>query len=66
MVTKTSAERDGTGRSASVACPNCGERVGVRVPEGEPDLVVRRYVAAWGDHETVTCPAGHRFWVYFC
>ena len=58
---------DGSEREeATVACPNCGEEASVRVPEGAVDLAVRSSVAAWGDHETVTCSAGHRFWVYFC
>ena len=49
-----------------MACPKCGEATNVRAPDDGAELVVRPYVAAWGDHETVTCSAGHRFWVYFC
>ena len=53
-------------REATVECPASGERASVRVLDGETDPVVRPYAAAWGDHETATCTAGHRFWVYFC
>ncbi len=56
------------GAEAAVACPNYGETASVRVSDGadDADLVVRPYVAAWGNYETVTCSAGHRFWVYVC
>ena len=66
MAIETRGEPDEPGRRAAIECPTCGEGVEIDIPDGDPELVVRPYVAAWGEHETVTCTAGHRFWVYFC
>lgn len=49
-----------------VACPRCERPVEVSVPDQEVEPVVRPYVAAFGDHSVVNCPAGHTFWVYYC
>ncbi|MFP8952745.1 hypothetical protein ACLI4Z_07210 [Natrialbaceae archaeon A-arb3/5] len=49
-----------------VECPRCDERTSVSVPDEGVELKIRRSVAAFGEHETVTCSNGHRYWVYFC
>lgn len=49
-----------------VACPHCERPVEVSVPDRDVEPVVRPYVAAFGDHSVVHCPAGHKFWVYYC
>ena len=51
---------------AEVACPHCEQPVEVPVPDREVEPTVSPYVAAFGEHTTVRCPAGHRFWVYYC
>ncbi|MFC6733140.1 hypothetical protein [Haladaptatus sp. DYSN1] len=51
---------------AEVSCPHCEQPVNVPVPNRDVELNVRPYVAAFGDHRVVNCPADHRFWVYFC
>ncbi|WP_449405227.1 hypothetical protein [Haloarcula salina] len=58
-----SPERD---LDAEVACPHCERPVTVSVPDREADLTVSQYVAAFGEHSVARCPAGHRFWVYYC
>lgn len=52
--------------TSTVACPQCGRRVAVSVPDRDVELRVRSHVAAFGDHHVVHCEAGHKFWVYFC
>lgn len=52
--------------TATVACPRCGAEATVPVPDADAELRIRRSVAAFGDHATATCPAGHGFWVYYC
>lgn len=49
-----------------VGCPHCGENERISLPDAEADVKVRRSVAAFGDHATVTCSRGHTYWVYFC
>ncbi|WP_425433287.1 hypothetical protein [Haloarcula nitratireducens] len=49
-----------------VACPHCERSVTISRPDREADVTVRPYVAAYGSHSTVHCPAGHTFWVYDC
>ncbi len=49
-----------------VECPQCGERTSVSVPSEGTELKIRHSVAAFGEHTTVTCSNGHRYWVYFC
>lgn len=50
----------------TVSCPHCERETLVSVPDADVDLEVSRSVALYGDHTTVTCPADHKFWVYFC
>ncbi|MFC6717999.1 hypothetical protein ACFQGT_10205 [Natrialbaceae archaeon GCM10025810] len=54
-----------TSVETEVECPRCGEPSSVAVPDGS-EISVRSTVAAFGDHETVTCSRGHRYWVYSC
>jgi hypothetical protein len=51
---------------AEVACPRCERTVEVSVPDREVEPTVSPYVAAFGDHSVSHCPAGHKFWVYYC
>ncbi|WP_222919438.1 DUF2080 family transposase-associated protein [Natrinema sp. SYSU A 869] len=51
---------------ATVSCPFCERETAVPVPNTDVELAVRRSVAPFGDRATVSCPADHRFWVYFC
>ncbi|MFB1062818.1 hypothetical protein [Natrinema sp. H-ect4] len=51
---------------AAIPCPYCEQETTISVPDGDVELEVRRSVALYGDHTTVECSAGHRFWVYFC
>lgn len=55
-----------TGVETEVRCPRCGETSNIAVPDGVEEVVVRPTVAAFGDHEAITCSRGHRFWAYFC
>ena len=51
---------------AEVTCPHCDRSAEVSVPDREVDPTVSPYVAAFGEHSVVHCPAGHKFWVYYC
>jgi hypothetical protein len=53
-------------RTRAVACPQCGERSHIPVPERDVELKVSRSVAAFGDHTTLECSNEHTFWVYYC
>ncbi|WP_169924374.1 hypothetical protein [Natrinema ejinorense] len=50
----------------AVTCPHCGENASVPLPGGETEVKVRKSIAAFGEHTTVTCSRGHTYWVYFC
>ena len=52
--------------SRDVACPHCAERTTVPLPDEDVEVTIRPYVAAFGDHTTVTCSSDHTYWVYFC
>ncbi|MFC6765083.1 hypothetical protein [Natrinema soli] len=49
-----------------VACPQCGEHSTIPVPEGDVELKISPYVAAFGDHTELECSNEHTFWVYYC
>lgn len=49
-----------------VSCPHCDRPVEITVPDREVDPKVSPSVAAFGEHTVVHCPAGHKFWVYYC
>lgn len=53
-------------RVKTVSCPDCHQRIEIPVPRESGELKVRKSVAAFGEHTTVTCDQEHSFWVYFC
>ncbi|MDS0475849.1 hypothetical protein [Natrinema sp. 1APR25-10V2] len=52
--------------TSAVSCPYCSESATVSLPGSGTDVKVRRSIAAFGEHTTVTCSEGHTYWVYFC
>ena len=66
MMGQPSAVSPDQERVTEVTCPDCEQPVDVSVPRREAEPTVSPYVAAFGDCSIVYCPAGHRFWVYYC
>jgi hypothetical protein len=52
--------------TTEVACPHCDHPVEIAGPDRETEPKASPYVAALGDYTIENCPAGHKFWVYYC
>ncbi|MCU4924413.1 hypothetical protein OB905_00235 [Halobacteria archaeon AArc-dxtr1] len=55
-----------TVQTQEITCPTCGRERAVPVPDEDVELVVRPYVAAFGEYSTVECANGHTVWIYYC
>lgn len=63
---QSTAESSDADLVAAVECPQCQQPVDVSVPDRDVEPTVSAYNRAYGDHTVVHCPAGHKFWVYYC